>query len=303
MQEKKSIKLGSWNLQNFAATTKKNIEIVVEAILKFDLIALQEIRDKKGVEILVAKTGYNYWLSDPVGSSETTAHQTGKRKERYAFLWNNRIKCLQTPQLINGNKYFVRSPAIGFFASSFSQSEKENSSCRQHTLEKEENGFDFIFSTVHIVWGQKRDREAELKSIKKFLKEMRKVCLLDSFSLSHCDEEREKGKDTQKSFAQAKQPSFLLRKKEGNIILCGDFNTDLNNERELDWFNCIRGGTVIKSGNCYDNFWVSKETVEFLEAGVEKVAWSDHFPIYANFSCDIDNDDLEKIELNNFCNW
>jgi hypothetical protein len=91
-----NIKIGSWNLQNFAATTKKNINIVVEAILKFDLIALQEIRDKKGVEILVEKTGYNYWLSEPVGSSETTAHQTGKRKERYAFLWNNKIKVINT---------------------------------------------------------------------------------------------------------------------------------------------------------------------------------------------------------------
>lgn len=271
-----NIKIGSWNLQNFAATTKKNINIVVEAILKFDLIALQEIRDKKGVEILVEKTGYNYWLSEPVGSSETTAHQTGKRKERYAFLWNNKIKCLQEPLLIKGNKHFVRSPAIGFFSSilqpfshplsSFSQGEKNSN-------KEEKGGFDFVLSTIHVVWGQKRDREAELKSIKKVLKEMRKVCMLTS------------------SLSQSFSPC------EKNIILCGDFNTNLNNENEIDWFTCIKEGTVIKSSNCYDNFWISKETIEFLEAGVEKVSWSDHYPIYAKFSCGIDCDDLDEINL------
>ncbi len=288
MKENEFIKLGSWNLQNFAATTKKNIETVVSTILKFDLIALQEIRDKRGVEILVAKTGYNYWLSEPVGSSETTAHQTGKRKERYAFLWNNRIKCLQTPQLISGNKAFVRSPAIGYFSFSFdplfSRCEKRGTHSEKEGATKQ-SGFDFVFSTVHVVWGQKRDREAELKSIKKFLKEMRKVCLLSSSS----------------SFALCAKEEMQSEKKgskEENIILCGDFNTDLNAEHELDWFNCIKGGTVVKSGNCYDNFWVSKETIEFLNAGVEPVVWSDHYPIYATFSCAVDNDDLEKIDLN-----
>ena len=245
------IKLGSWNLQNFAITTKKNINTVVETILKFDLIALQEIRDEKGINLLASKTGYSLWLSEPVGSSETTAHQTGKRKERYAFMWNNKIKSLQEPLLIKGNKHFVRSPAIGFFAT---------------------DKFDFVFSTIHVVWGQKRDREAELISIKKVLKEMRNICFL-----SQCNEKKES---------------------EKNIILCGDFNTNLNNENEIDWFTCIKEGTVVKSGNCYDNFWISKETIEFLGAGVEKTIWSDHYPIYANFSSGVDNDNLEHINLN-----
>ncbi len=185
------IKIGSWNMQNFsynsifpksksAKSTKKTgkTEEICKILMQFDLIALQEIRDEKGVEYLVSKMNdYSFWVSDPICSTETTSHLKGVHKERYAFIWNNKIKCLKSPVLFNCDKSFVRSPAVGFFG----------------IMNSQEIIFDFIISTVHIIWGKKRDREEEILKIKEL---MNKV--------------------------------HVLANAEKDIIFCGDFNTDMH---------------------------------------------------------------------------
>lgn len=240
------ITIGSWNLQNFAYSTikkgKRDISEIMKTIQKFDLIALQEIRDPKAVEYLASST-HKYWVSEPVGSSQTTANQTGKRKEYYAFLWRDPIQLIDA-KLISGDTVFVRAPAIGFF-----------------TCGKDR--FDFVLSTIHVVWGKKSDRTAEISKIPQLLRLIRQ----------HAKEEK-------------------------NIIFCGDFNTDPKDFPACPtWTPCIHGGTVSGSFNTYDNFWITEET-PVAASGILDVKLSDHFPIYASFCIDGDCDDQEVIDLN-----
>jgi len=241
------MKICSWNAKNLSLSSKRNFAEIQQKLAEYDLIALQEIRDPRVVP-LIAKS-LSFWVSPPVGSAETSAHQTGKRKEFYAFIWSKNISLCSEPCIIDGNTSFVRPPAIGFFRFS--------------------SGFDFVFSTIHVVWGKKKDRVCEIDRIKVFLAELKNVC-------NTCGSIGEK-----------------------NIILCGDFNTPAE-KMGLDggWFHCIDRGTVCGSGSCYDNFWISSETHKPISATVCDTSFgSDHFPIEIILPPLADDDFLQEIDL------
>jgi endonuclease/exonuclease/phosphatase family metal-dependent hydrolase len=141
------IRVGSWNLRNLS--TKRDLKQIAEIIGRYDIVALQEIRSIEAVkEIAEYAVGYSYVVSEPVCSTKTTAKQTGKRREMYAFLWRAPIENIEECRLVHGEEVFVRSPYVGFFRA-------------RH--------FDFVLGTIHVVWGRKKDRDLEIAGVSKLL--------------------------------------------------------------------------------------------------------------------------------------
>lgn len=154
----KQIRIGSWNLCNFSK--KRELNEISKVAAQFDLLAIQEVRDVESVQNLCKIIGYNYRISEPECSTDTSAHQSGKRKERYAFIWNKNISLIDEPQLISAGQYYVRSPYIAFF--------------KGYNL-------DFILATIHIVWGKINDRHLEISHTQQLLNKI----------ISHAGNERD----------------------------------------------------------------------------------------------------------------
>ena len=234
------IKIGSWNLRNFSK--KRDMDPIADVVIQFDLLAIQEVRDDICILLLCEhikkkhNLDYKYAVSEPVCSTQTTARQTGKRKERYAFIYRSGVELVKSA-LVLADCHFVRPPLMGFFKCS---------------------RFDFILTTIHVVWGKKSDRRAEISSINLLLEAIK---------------EKAGG--------------------EGDIILCGDFNTPPEEFALPDiWRPLIHGRTMVNSANIFDNIWITGATGEFTgESGVVGAGkLSDHFPVYATFR-DIDDDE------------
>jgi hypothetical protein len=253
MQSKKTI-IGSWNLRNFS--TKRDLNQTASIIGRFSLIALQEIRSEAAVEKMAKILGWQFRVSEPICNTGTSAHQTGKRKERYAFMWDPlKIQLIEEPRLVHADTTFVRPPFIGFFAVAVDG---------KTSGELVRGGFDFIFSTIHVVWGKKKDRDLEIAGVGKYLEAV----------LNHANGEKD-------------------------IFLCGDFNEPPEKfSLGSGWKNLINGGTVVGSGSRYDNIWVSG-FVKPEEGDVYKDFQnsSDHWPIWAALP-DIPDDDEGLPDLN-----
>ena len=113
-------------------------------------------------------------------------------------------------------------------------------------------GFDFILTTIHVVWGRKTDRVLEIKYINYLLEKIK---------------EKAGG--------------------ENDIILCGDFNTPPEGfNLPSEWRPLIHNKTMVTSNNIYDNIWITSATGEYRSSGVVTSAGklSDHFPVYATFA-------------------
>ncbi len=231
------LKIASWNLRNFSK--KRNMKEIAEVMQNFDIIAIQEVRNDEAVVMLCNILKYEYIISKPEGSSSTTAKQTGKRKEMYAFIYKSDIQLCKYSS-VHADEYFVRAPFMGFFKY------KE---------------FDFILSTIHVVWGTKKDREFEIKYINLLLEKIK---------------EKAGG--------------------ENDIILCGDFNTPPDEFNLPDeWKPLIHENTMCNKNkiSIYDNIWVTDNTKKFnINSGVYIGAGSlsDHYPVFAEFTCDQDDD-------------
>lgn len=253
-----TIKLLSWNVRNLSV--HRDPSDLVAVIRQYDIVALQEIRDIESVAHIAKAAGMSWRVSDPVCSTWTTAHQSGRRTERYAFLWTAQVTLVTEPQLVHADHEFVRSPFIGYF--------------RCGTL----GSYDFILSTIHIVWGTVHDREVEIANVGRLLNAI---------------------------IAKAGT--------EGDIILCGDFNTAPEGfHLPTTWRHLIDGRTTVskvavKSGGGigrYDNIWINTPRNFTGHSGIIHVEHnsSDHYPIYAEFNASYDADEGDvkdlKIELN-----
>lgn len=126
--------------------------------------------------------------------------------------------------------------------------------------------FDFVLATIHIVWGKKKDRVLEIEAVGKLLNK-----IIERAGTEH------------------------------DIILCGDFNT-APEEFKLgsEWRPLINKSTMVKGTSRYDNIWISGAS-EFENTGIcgvgEKCGGSDHFPIYAVFKTDEDDDEDNEIKI------
>lgn len=106
------IKLASFNIQRLGES-EKNYTVLAKIISKFDIIAIQEVMNKEGLEELVHNLDYkySYVISKPVG--------TKKYKEHYAILYKktivNEIKNIGVYE--DKNNDFIREPSAFYIKS------------------------------------------------------------------------------------------------------------------------------------------------------------------------------------------
>jgi endonuclease/exonuclease/phosphatase family metal-dependent hydrolase len=140
-----NITIASFNIRKFSDKSRDSGELdkITDVLKQFDIIALQEI---VGNPVILNRTvaklaekgaNYDFVVSEAVGN---------KNKERYAFLFNEKITLVSKPKLYY-DKFdkFIREPYYADFKA---------------------NEFDFRLITIHIKYGNGwRDRTEEMKQI------------------------------------------------------------------------------------------------------------------------------------------
>lgn len=137
--------LASFNIRIFSNASRDDVELVSIAniLQKYDLIAIQELRDeevlKRTIAILQQRgLGYAYEISPPVGRGV---------KERYAYLYRtDRVQSAQPGRLYQerGDE-FIREPFYATFRSS---------------------NFDFTLVTIHVLFGSSEaERRPEIEEL------------------------------------------------------------------------------------------------------------------------------------------
>lgn len=133
------ITLASWNIRYFSTGSRDDEELAVIAsiIKRYDIIALQEVRDEEVIKRLIKIIPeYNYLISPAVG--------TIRQKEHYVYLYKS---ALLAPL---GDAYIYPDPENNFirepFVSSFRAAQ-----------------FDFTLCNIHVLWGNsKAERREEI---------------------------------------------------------------------------------------------------------------------------------------------
>lgn len=148
-----SVNIVSWNLQNLSRKkSDEKLNIIAAELSKYDVAAVQELRDKDVAHILSKKTGMKFILSDPVGSE--TSGLKGIRKEYYGFFWKDSVQ-IKTVSNIKATNVFTRTPFAAYFKA---------------------KNFDFVLVNIHIVWGKAKDRKQELKHLNDLVEKLQEFC-------------------------------------------------------------------------------------------------------------------------------
>ncbi|MFH1825046.1 MAG: endonuclease/exonuclease/phosphatase family protein [Candidatus Firestonebacteria bacterium] len=260
--EQQTIKIASFNIQIFGQTKIKNdevMQIISKIVKQYDLVAIQEVRstEQNVIPTLLnyindANTKYDYIISERLGRSTS--------KEQYVFVYNTK-----TINLIPNSSYVAGDPDDVFEREPFIASFKAGN-------------FDFTIVDNHV---KPEDVEAELTHLKI---EINKI--YDGSS-------------------------------EKDVIVVGDMNADGSyfKEEKLavilpEWTQMIGNNvdtTVGTADNTYDRMMTRDTTanVEYTgnsgafrwdteynvtdSAFIKKV--SDHYPVYAEFRVDLQDDD------------
>lgn len=132
--------LASWNIRILSdnSRTDEELEQIAMIIDRYDLVAVQEVRDTRVLDrlIRILPDGWRYTASEPAGRGV---------KELYAFLYREDSASLISEATLIDDPYdlFIREPASASFAA---------------------GEFDFTLVTVHILFGDsKADRREEIR--------------------------------------------------------------------------------------------------------------------------------------------
>jgi len=264
-KDRKEFLLASWNIRNISnKKTDENLHKIASLVAQFDFLSVQEVRDIEVMHRLKTILGphWDVIISEQIG--------TQHHKERYAFLYRNTVvSVISQPELIvDTSDAFVREPFIGYFKAGV---------------------FDFVVATIHIVWGDSiLGRRAEIEKLNALLESIQKVA-----------------------------------GDEKDLIICGDFNMPpVDVCWGIDgWQALIQPPqkTVVGDSSLYDNIWINAEHTGKSEwkgsAGCiefDKLMYegprakhdainqvSDHRPVWALFSTEIDDDHQVHIDLKN----
>jgi len=254
-----AVRVGAFNIQVFGkskASKPEVMEVLGNIIRTYDVVAIQEIRDKSQTALpalvdTVNSDGlqYDYVVGERLG--RTTS------KEQYAYIYNTQtIELTDTPHTYPepaGTDPFHREPYIASF---------EALACN----------FDFILITIHVDPDEATEEINALDDVVKY--------------------------------AQNTYPD------EQEFIVMGDLNADCSYFDEdssstmssSDYYWCISNSvdTTTKSTDCtYDRIIITNPTAAYFtgDSGVfrydieygltedETTAVSDHYPVYAEFSC------------------
>ena len=122
LNENETLRLGAFNIQIFGTTKASKpevMEVLGKIIRTYDVVAIQEIRDKSQtalpalVDVVNAdsSTPYDYVVSERLGRTSS--------KEQYAYIYNNQtVRLTGTPHTYpepNGTDPFHREPYIASF--------------------------------------------------------------------------------------------------------------------------------------------------------------------------------------------
>ena len=154
----KTLLLATWNIRQFTNNRQKESYLYIAEILsRFDLIAIQEVKeDMKGLQEVMRILGKNWAFI----ATDVSSEEDGGNHERIAFLYDtNKVSfknvageiVLPHTELIQGMQ-FARTPFCVSFQAGW---------------------FKFNLATVHIVYGNSDEdlnrREAEIGAIGRFL--------------------------------------------------------------------------------------------------------------------------------------
>lgn len=133
--------VGSWNIEIFGQTKMSNDKVkatIVDVIDDYDIIAIQEIRDKSGTafrELMQELPEYDYVISDRLGRTSS--------KEEYAYIYKkSRMNVSKAEVYPDDNDVFEREPYMIFV---------------------EITDFDFVLIQVHT---KPDDAQYEIRALK-----------------------------------------------------------------------------------------------------------------------------------------
>jgi len=119
--EQDKIKIASFNIQVFGKTKRENkdvMKVLVDIIRNFDVIAIQEIRDKSETTLPYFIKKINEKEGDRYNFIESKRLGRTRSKEKYAFIYNiKRVKYLSSYLYNDKDDRFEREPFIAQFIS------------------------------------------------------------------------------------------------------------------------------------------------------------------------------------------
>lgn len=163
--------LATWNVRILSDGSRDDTELalIAEIISRYDLIALQEVRDTRVLDRLETMLpGYDYIASPPVGEGV---------KELYAFFFNSDVVAPVGRQglLSDPQNAFIREPFIARFIA---------------------DGFDCAVISIHVLWGDSKAQRREeirllddvLEAVERAMADERDILLVGDFNFDTTDE-------------------------------------------------------------------------------------------------------------------
>jgi endonuclease/exonuclease/phosphatase family metal-dependent hydrolase len=262
------LRIGAFNIQVFGkskAAKPEVMDVLAKIIRTYDVVAIQEIRDKdqtalpKLVNLVNSKGAhYDYVVGPRLGRSRS--------KEQYAYIYNNQTVNLNgTPWTYpepNGTDPFHREPYIAYFSAV--------------------NGsFDVVLITCHVDPDEATEEIDALDAVVNYTRERHPteddIIIMGDLNAdcSYFDE-------------------------DSNCSICGDnYHGCINNsiDTTTSATNCTYDRIIITSPAVPDytgDSGVFRYDLVYNLTEEETKAVSDHYPIYAVFYCDGDIDTPEK---------
>lgn len=256
--DKEEITVGAFNIQVFGTTKASKdevMEIISDTICRYDIVAIQEIRDSSGTAIKTLmedvkekNPSYEYVIGERLGRTSS--------KEQYAYIYNSeKVELASTPQTYPedaGTDPFHREPYIASFRST-------------------DGDFIATFATIHTDPDEAEEEIAALTEVAEYctevLPEDEMVILMGDFN-ADC------------SYFDEDDASSPLRSGEYAWLIGNDFDTTTKST------DCTYDRIVILGD--YQNYYTGDagvmrfdELYDLDQDLTEDV--SDHYPVYARF--------------------
>ena len=258
-----TIKIATFNIQIFGKTKRQKedvMEILTKTVRNFDIIAVQEFRDKSETTLPYFVDKINEMDGDKYAFTGSTRLGRSSSKERYAFIYNTKTVSFKDFSYVyeDVNDVFEREPFVAYF---------------------ESGNFDYVLINIHT---KPDDATEEINALDDVIRD-----------------------------AEEKLPN------EKDFIVLGDYNADCNyfndeadnsdlEKEEFYWVVDDDADTTVKNTVCaYDRIVFYKEATsedytgnweifrfdtEYNLSQEQAVKVSDHYPVWAEFFTDKDND-------------
>ncbi|TDH67531.1 hypothetical protein CCR75_000046 [Bremia lactucae] len=218
--------VASWNIRNISRRKEFHLLQRIANILdEFDVVALQEVRDLIVLKKLKTMLpGWDYIVSATVGPEILG---TKRRVERYAFFYRRcAVKLVKKCSLLESRRdAMMRQPCVATFRATQSLHSQK---------------LDITLINVHVSFGNKESRHAEIAEINRLAKAfeasdpIKRVIILGDFNLSPQDLLKSLGKH-KKALILAPQSTTVFNKLYDNIWIDRFDITDADGDEEFNY--------------------------------------------------------------------